>query len=129
MMKGSDNLPKRILVVEDEPAICEVCIRVLSNEGFEVDIAENGKVAQGKLSRTDYSLCLIDIRTPVMNGKELYQYILNNHPGMAERVIFTSGDLVEDYTRRFLELAGRPFLPKPFTIGALREIVREFFKR
>ena len=44
-------------------------------------------------------------------------------------MIFTTGDLVEDYTRRFLELAGRPFLPKPFTIGALREIVRENFKR
>ena len=55
MMKSSDNLPKRILVVEDEPAICEVCIRVLSNEGFVVDVAENGKVAQGKLSRADYS--------------------------------------------------------------------------
>ena len=128
MTKRSDNLLKRILVVEDEPAICEVCIRVLSNEGFEVEIAENGKVAQGRLGKKDYSLCLIDIRTPVMNGKELYQYILNNHPGMAERVIFTTGDLVEDYTRRFLELAGRPILPKPFTIGALREIVREFFK-
>lgn len=80
-MESSGNLLKRILVVEDEPAICEVCIRVLSDEGFEVDVAENGKVAQGRLSRADYSLCLIDIRTPVMNGKELYQYILNNHPG------------------------------------------------
>ena len=129
MMEGSGNLPKRILVVEDEPAICEVCIRVLNGEGLEVDVAENGKIAQGRLGRADYGLCLIDIRTPVMNGKELYQYMLNNHPGMAERVIFTTGDLVEDYTRRFLELAGRPFLPKPFTIGALREIVREFFKR
>jgi DNA-binding response OmpR family regulator len=129
MMDSSDALMKTILVVEDEPAICEVCIRVLSDEGFEVDITENGKIAQGMLGEKDYSICLIDIRTPVMNGKELYQYILNNYPGMAERVIFTTGDLVDDYTRRFLELAGRPFLPKPFTIGALRKIVRELYKR
>lgn len=128
-MKNTGALVRRILVVEDEPAICEVCIRVLNGEGFEVDVAENGKIAQGKLIRKDYSLLLIDIRTPVMNGKELYQYILNNHPGMAERVIFTTGDLADDYTRRFLELAGRPFLSKPFTIGDLREIVREFFKQ
>ena len=128
-MESSGNLLKRILVVEDEPAICEVCIRVLNGEGFEVDVAENGKIAQGRLSRVDYSLCIIDMRTPIMSGKELYQYILNNHPGLAERVIFTTGDLVEGYTRRFLELAGRPFLPKPFTIGDLRKIVREFFKQ
>jgi DNA-binding response OmpR family regulator len=129
MMKSSGNLLKRILVVEDEPAICEVCIRVLSDEGFEVDVAENGRIAQGRLGKKDYILCLIDIRTPIMNGKELYQYIINNHPGMAERVIFTTGDIADDYTQRFLELANRPFLPKPFTIGALREIVREFLKR
>ena len=40
---------KRILVVEDEPAICDVCRRVLTSEGFEVDIAVNGKIAQDML--------------------------------------------------------------------------------
>ena len=37
---------KNVLVVEDEPGICEVCRRVLTGEGFEVDIAVNGRVAQ-----------------------------------------------------------------------------------
>ena len=44
-MKSSDDSSiKTVLVVEDEPSITSVCQRVLSNEGFEVDIAINGKI-------------------------------------------------------------------------------------
>jgi len=90
-MKSSSAGVKRILVVEDEPAISQVCLRTLTSEGFEVDIAVNGQVAQDMLAKKDYDLCLIDIRTPVMDGKELYQHIITKHEQMAERVIFTTG--------------------------------------
>ena len=116
---------KRILVVEDEPAICQVCQRALTNEGFEVDIAVNGDVAQGMLGEKDYDLCLIDIRTPVMNGRQLYQVIIGKHPKLVNGTIFTTGDVIDGYTQRFFELARRPFLPKPFTPDELKTIVRE----
>jgi len=70
-MKNSSAGLKRILVVEDEPAISDVCQRVLTGEGFEVDIAVDGKVAQDMIGEKQYDLCLIDIRTPAMNGKKL----------------------------------------------------------
>jgi len=119
---------KRILVVEDEPAICRVCQRALTSEGFEVDIAVNGDVAQGMLGEKDYDLCLIDIRTPVMNGKQLYQVIIEKHPKLVNGTIFTTGDVIDGYTQRFFELARRPFLPKPFTPDELKTIVRETLK-
>ncbi len=124
-MNGISTDTKRILVVEDEPAICQVCRRILTDEGFEVDIAANGDVAQDMLGKKDYDLVLIDIRTPVMDGKQLYQVIIAQHPKLANRVIFATGDVMDRYTRRFLELAGRPYLLKPFTIDELRDIVRE----
>jgi len=116
---------KRILVVEDEPAICQVCRRVLTSEGFEIDTATNGEVAQDRLREKDYDLILIDIRTPVINGKQLYQSIIEKHPRLASRVIFTTGDMVEGNTRRFLEQSGRPYLPKPFNPDELKTIVKE----
>ncbi len=124
-MKDLPAAGKIILVVEDEPTICDVCMRVLAGEGLRVDTAADGLVAKGMIEKKDYDLCLVDIRTPVMNGKELYQHIINNVPKMADRVIFTTGDLVDGYTQRFLEMVGRPYLVKPFTPDELRAIVKE----
>ena len=116
---------KRIPIVEDEPAICQVCRRALTNEGFEVDIAVNGDVAQDMLGEKDYDLCLIDIRMPVMNGKQLYQVILEKHPKLVKGTIFATGNMMDEYIKRFLELARRPFLLKPFTPDELKTIARE----
>ena len=119
---------KRILVVEDEPAICDLGRRVLSGEGFEVDIAVNGKVAQDMIEEKQYDLYLLDIKLPVMSGKDLYQWLQDKHPQLTSRVIFTSGSVMGEDTRTFIEQSGRPFLPKPFTPDELKAVVRETFK-
>ena len=127
-MKNFSSGAKRILVVEDEPAIGDICRRVLSGEGFEVDIAVNGKVAQDMSDEKQYNLCLFDIKTPVMDGKELYRWLEEKHPQLAGRVIFTTGDVMGKDTQSFLEQTGRPVLPKPFTADELKAIVKETWK-
>ena len=127
-MENAGVAVKRILAVEDDPAICELCQRVLSGEGIEVEIAVNGKVAQDMIEEKQYYLCLIDIRTPTMDGKELYQWLQQKHSQMAGQVIFTTGDVTGADTQDFLEKANRPFLPKPFTPDELAVIVRETSK-
>lgn len=128
-MTNSGVGAKRILVVEDEPAVSQVCQRVLTGEGFEADIAVNGKVAQEILKEKQYDFCLIDIRTPVMNGRELYQWLKEKQPQLVGGVIFTTGDVVDADIQSFLEQTGRPFLPKPFTPDELRAIMREALRR
>jgi DNA-binding response OmpR family regulator len=66
----------KILVVEDEPTICKICSLTLSGEGFGVDIAANGKIAGTMLGRREYNLILVDIKMPSMDGKQLYQMIV-----------------------------------------------------
>ena len=127
-MKKPGAGAKRILVVEDELAICELCLRVLSGEGFEVNIAANGKVAQGMVEEKQYDLCLIDIKMPIMNGKALYLWLKEKHPQLSSRVIFTTGSVTGGETTTFLEQSGRPFLPKPFTPDELKAILRESLK-
>ena len=128
-MKDRNASAKTILVVEDEPAISEVCRRVLTSEGFRVEIAVNGLVAQNMIEKKQYDLCLIDIRTPQMNGKELYQWLKEKHQPLASRVIFTTGDVMGGDTQQFLEQAACPFLPKPFTPDELKAIMREALSR
>ena len=127
-MKNSRAKAKRILVVEDEPAIGDVCRRVLSGEGFEVDIAVDGKVAQNMIKEKQYDLCLIDIRTPTMDGREFYQWLREKNPQLATRVIFTTGDVMGGDIQSFLEQVTRPFLPKPFTPDELKTKIREALK-
>ena len=128
-MKSPDSSVKTILVVEDEPSITNICHRVLTSEGYEVEVAMNGELAQDIIEKNeDYLLCLIDMRTPKMNGEELYVWLLQEHPKMAGRVIFTTGDVMGGETTRFIEQSGMPFLPKPFTPDDLRSVIREALK-
>lgn len=128
-MGESNTNGERILVVEDEPVISQVCARILSAEGFEVDIAINGQIAKDMVRKKRYALCLIDIRTPVMNGMELYQYLKEEYPELASRVLFTSGDVLSSSIAAFLREVNRPYLRKPFTPDELITAVREALKQ
>jgi len=119
---------KRILVVEDEQSIGNMCKRILNKEGFDVDIAVNGRLAQDMVKKTQYNVCVIDIRTPKINGAELYQWLVKNYPPVANCVIFTTGSLIDEQTMTFIEQSGRPFLPKPFNPDELTAIVKESIK-
>jgi len=128
-MKTRDSSGEIILVVEDEPAICDLCQRVLISGGLEVDIAANGKVAQDMIAEKQYSLFLVDIMTPVMSGIELYQWLEEKHSQLASRVIFTTGSVISRDTTTFIEQTGRSFLPKPFTPDELKTIVGEALRK
>jgi CheY-like chemotaxis protein len=123
-MTGSD-VRKKILVVEDEPLVRSLCARVLTNEGFEISVAVDGKTAEQMLDERRYDLCLVDIRTPVINGKELYHYILEKHPYLARGIIFTTGDIIGGETQSFLKETDRPYILKPFAPEDLRSIIKE----
>ena len=82
-------------------------------------------IAGKMLGETEYDLCLIDIRTPIMNGRELYQYILDKYPDFTGKIIFTTGDVLDEKLASMLDGAERPYLPKPFTPDELGTIVKE----
>jgi len=71
------------------------------------------------LMEEDYDLLSIDVRTPVMNGKQLYEYIKDRCPKLINRVVFTTGDVISSETQIFIEQGSWPLLPKPFTLDKL----------
>ena len=127
-MNTFDRTTKRILIVEDEPSIANLCQRVLAREGFEVEIAVNGTLAQEMIEKKQYHICIIDIRTPQLSGADLYQWLQKNYLQVANHVIFTTGSVIDEKTMAFIEQSGRPFLSKPFTPKELTAIVKEALK-
>ena len=126
-MLESEVKIKSVLVVEDEPNIARVCMRTLTAEGFQVDIAVNGEVVLNMWREKDYDLCISDIRTPRMNGIELYRQLEIERPEVVNRFIFTTGDTLSGNIKTFLEETGRAYLPKPFAPENLRAIVKTVF--
>ena len=63
----------KLLLTEDNPINCEIAKMVLTQEGFSVDTAENGREAVDIITSAPedtYSVILMDIQMPVMNGYE-----------------------------------------------------------
>ena len=67
----------KVLVVEDMPLNQLLMKTLLDDFGFELDIAENGKIAVEKLQENDYDIILMDLQMPVMNGFEATEFIRN----------------------------------------------------
>ena len=116
---------KKILAIDDEPIIIRVSVKVLTAEGFEVDVASNCLVAKEMAAKTDYDFFLSDIRTPAMNGMQFYEYLRQEKPGMEDRVIFTTGDVMSPEVKYFLSQRSNYFLAKPFTPSELRTVIRK----
>jgi signal transduction histidine kinase len=112
----------RILVVDDDSTICDV-IRDILGPGYQVEFASDGHVATEKIGTNPFDLLLVDYHMPGLDGKQLYEWIVGNHPAMSNRVVFSTGDIYHDSIRDFIDSTGCNCLIKPFTTKNLREIV------
>ncbi len=112
---------ERVLIVDDEPCIVDVLVRILRILKLSPDIARDGQAAKEKLSRFDYAAVLCDYRMPGMSGTELYAWVAGAKPALKDKWIFLTGSVRADT----LEAENRPVLRKPFTIELLEDALRK----
>jgi CheY-like chemotaxis protein len=116
-----------ILLVEDEPQVAKAVAALLAREGHRAELATSAEQAMTRLrAGVRYDAILTDIRMPGVGGEGLYAWIRAEQPGLLERLLFMSGDLLSPRTEAFLERANRPVLAKPFTLAALRAALAPF---
>jgi len=121
-----DNIKPRVLLLEDEPIIARVVTRFLTADGFDVDIAVNGLIAKEKInSGSKYELFIFDIKTPVISGIQLYEYLEQEHPELTDSIIFATGDSLNETTKTFLEQTKCPWICKPYTPIQIKNTVRQ----
>lgn len=113
---GSDRL--RVLVVDDEASVRVSLQRYLAGKGHDVETTASGEDALVRLKASKYDAVIVDMRMPDLSGEQLFERLRSNDPAHAERVIFTTGDLVNEQMRRFLDGTGRPCVPKPFEFAS-----------
>jgi DNA-binding response OmpR family regulator len=77
--------------VDDDPGLQGLFLTLLGRDGFAVDCAPDGRVAFEYLKRTSYSLILLDLMMPDVNGFELLDRIMRESPALLPRVIVMTG--------------------------------------
>ena len=111
---------KRILVVEDDDAIRALLFTVLRRRGFKVDTAQNGAKGLERFRQCVYSLVLLDLMMPVMNGYQFLDHLqamnLAHHPLV---LVLTAGAPPRNLDPKIVAGA----LRKPFDIDLLVETV------
>ena len=109
----------RILLVDDEPLVQELLTNILSEEGHEIEIIDNGNDARERLGGEDYDVILLDVKIPGISGIELFRHIQKETPSLTEKVIFITGDIMDKDTMDFLSKTGVSYNTKPFDIERL----------
>jgi putative nucleotidyltransferase with HDIG domain len=112
----------RILVVEDEPDIRDICKRVLVRAGYQVGLAENGVEALERLAADSYDLVLTDLQMPRMGGMELLRILREQHSDL-DVIVFTAYTTVET-AREALKLGAFDYLAKPNIVDDLQRTVQ-----
>ncbi|UCF67025.1 MAG: response regulator [Acidobacteriota bacterium] len=116
---------RRIAVVDDEPAVAELLRVMLERAGAEVQSFVDATEALSVILEQRPDAVIADLRMPAVSGEELYGQLRQIAPELAERFMFTTGDLISANGRPGAEYSGRPCLIKPFKIRTVVELVRE----
>jgi two-component system NtrC family sensor kinase len=113
---------KRLLIVDDEPAIRSAVISYFESLGHLVDAAATGREAIARLEIESYDALLLDLRLPDVTGDAVLRDL--ERAGLApERVIFLTGDTQSESAREILSATGRPVVSKPFELDELAQAV------
>lgn len=114
---------KSVLVVDDEFWILELSQELLRQEGYEVEAVGSGERALERLRGRSFDVIVCDWKMPGLNGMNLYEQLLTTDPDAAGRMLFMTGDVINETFQDFLHRRGRPCLSKPFAIDEFRAAV------
>ncbi len=107
----------RILLVDDEPDICNTLAKHLHLEGYECDSALCADDAYPLLEEHSYHLAIVDVRMPGISGLELLGLLRKRHPDMAVIMMTAMND--RDTAVQALESGAYGYISKPFKSNEL----------
>lgn len=118
--------PPTILVVDDEPELCNVLKKVLTKEGYHVLIATSGHQALSLLKNEgNIRLILLDLKMPVMGGLDLLKKMKGSGKKKLPAVIILTAYGSLSSAREAMELGAVDYLTKPFDLEDVKAAVKE----
>lgn len=119
--------PQNVLVVDDEPQVCELLAEMLSHMGHTVEVAHQGNEALAKLAKVDIGILITDMDMPGMDGMQLIQHLVEERQDI-DIIAITGHTMRYQYTD-VIAAGAADFVSKPFTMNEfqakLNRLIRE----
>lgn len=114
-----------VLIIEDEPSVMSFVRAALERAGYQVQTANSGVEALPMLEHGEFLGVVSDMRTPGgVDGADVHAWLAANRPKLVSKLIFITGDIVNEETAQTLAKTGAPCVEKPFRISQLMDVVR-----
>ncbi len=123
------DIPKHILVVDDEADLVKLVTYNLKKEGFLVDSAQDGEKALAKVKKGKYDLIILDLMLPGLQGMELCRIIRNDPKTSSLPIIMLTAKGEEVDRVLGLELGADDYITKPFSPRELVARVKAVLRR
>ena len=119
-------MPKKILIVDDEPLIVKGLKYSLEQDNYEIDSAADGEEAINKFFAGQYDLVLLDVMLPKIEGMEVCQRI-REHSNVPIIMLTAKGDDMDKILG--LEFGADDYMTKPFNILEVKARIKTMFRR
>jgi len=117
----------KILIVDDEPLMCDSLKALLHNEGFEAETRCSGREAIHCFRKDVFDVVLLDMHMPDMNGLQLMDLIKGERPEVF--VVVITGRASVDSTVEFLRRGAFDYLRKPFEHEELLKTIKNALRQ
>jgi len=112
-----------ILVVDDEPDMCEMLVTILYKEGYVTDMANNGKDAIKRVKDGGVDFVLLDIMMPEMGGIETLRQIKAVRHDIP--VVMITAYATLKTAQESMRLGAYDYITKPFNLECVKEVIKQ----
>lgn len=118
---GAGLAPKKILVVDDEPAICELYVKALDRKKYSVEVAHSGQEAIQAAGQNTYDYIFLDLKMPGMSGVDAFKEIKKLNPRTMVVIVTAYPD--SELLAEAMKLGPLTVILKPFELSEIQRSI------
>ena len=116
----------KVLCIDDNQDITDLCQAVLPSKGYECEVANNGKEGLELIKKREADVVLLDLAMPKFSGEDLVKELLKDGPIDGYNIyLFTASVITEKLVGDLLKTGVKGYLRKPLRLDALLKILQK----